>query len=152
MGAKRVTWVDVVSASVLSVASAAAVLVSAVESQHMSSNGVVTPAPPAPMAQPVKQDGTLVAVTANSVTARSANGYTQTYLVTPNTGLFAGGGSQFASATSCFKVNDEVEIVGTIQGGTALATAVADREATRGAGPPMDYVEGQPVSVSPGRP
>jgi hypothetical protein len=88
----------------------------------------------------------LIAVSANSVTARSANGYTQTYLVNSNTAVMADGVSQPATATSHFTVNDEVEIVGTIQGGTALATAVADRDMGHGHGPPMDYVGGQPVS------
>lgn len=42
-------------------------------------------------------------------------------------------------------MNDHVEIVGTIQDGTALATAVADRDAGNGDGPPMDYLDGQIV-------
>jgi len=132
------TIVDVTSVSVLCAASLAALVVSAVASE--------TPSGTTP--QPVSQEGTLIAVSAESVTARSANGYTQTYLVSPNTTLITDGfnaeKSQLDAATSYFKVNDEVEIVGTIQGGTALATAVADRDAGHGGGPPMDRVESHP--------
>ncbi len=142
------TIVDLACASVLCAAGLAALVVSAVASETPSgtADGIVHEQVRAP--QPVSQEGTLIAVSAESVTARSANGYTQTYRVSPNTTLvtagFNAGQSQTAPATSRFKVNDEVEIVGTIQGGTALATAVADRDAGQGGGPPMDYVESQP--------
>ena len=90
----------------------------------------------------MSQEGTLIAVSAESVTARSANGYTQTYRVSPNTALIIAGFNaekgQSTAATARFKINDEVEIVGTIQGGTALATAVADRDAGHGGAAPME--------------
>lgn len=89
--------------------------------------------------QHVSQEGTLIAVSANSVTARSRDGITRTYLLTPDTTVITRAGGHFT-------VNDEVAIVGTIQNGTALATAVAHRELGRGDGPPMDYVADQPVS------
>ncbi|WP_241010831.1 hypothetical protein [Mycobacterium camsae] len=95
--------------------------------------------PPAPSDQQVSQEGTLIAVSAGSVTARSRDGVTRTYLVTPHTAVITRAGSQFT-------VNDEVAIIGTIQNGTALATAVAHRDLGDGAGPPMDYVAGQPDS------
>ena len=142
------TIVDLACASVLCVASLAALVVSAVASETPSgtAGGIVHEQLRSP--QPVSQEGTLIAVSAESVTARSANGYTQTYRVSPNTTLITAGLNaekrQIATATAGFKVNDEVEIVGTIQGGTALATAVADRDAGQGGGPPMDYVESQP--------
>jgi hypothetical protein len=98
--------------------------------------------------QSVSQEGTLIAVSAESVTARSANGYIQTYRVGPSTTLIAAGfdaeKSQPSPAIAHFKINDEVEIVGTIQGGAVLATAVADRDAGRGGGPPMDQDGSQP--------
>ncbi len=87
----------------------------------------------------VSQEGTLIAVSAGSVTARSRDGITRTYLVTPQTAVITRAGSQFT-------VNDEVDIIGTIQNGTALATAVAHRDLGHGNGPPMDYVADQPVS------
>jgi hypothetical protein len=134
----------VASVSILGAAAFAALVVNTTEPDESTQITVAaTPAtPPAP--RPVSQEGTLVAVSPDSVTARSADGYTQTYLVNSNTTVITDGGGQPASATSHFTVNDEVEIVGTIQGGTALATAVADRELGHGHGPPMDYVTSQP--------
>ena len=80
--------------------------------------------------QPVSQEGVLIAVSADSVTARSANGYTQTYRITPDTTVVTARGRQPVSATSHFRVNEEVAIVGTAtRGGTALATTVAERRA-----------------------
>ncbi len=142
--------VDVVPASVLCAAILATLMVGAGESEKASGTAPVTARGQLEAPQPVSQEGTLIAVSAESVTARSANGYTQTYRVSPNTTLIADGGDQLAAATSRFKVNDEVEIVGTIQGGTALATAVADRDAGHGGSPPMDHVESQPVTGAPG--
>jgi hypothetical protein len=43
-------------------------------------------------------------------------------------------------------VNDDVAIVGTVQGGTATATAVAAADAIGPNGKPMDSVDIQPVS------
>jgi hypothetical protein len=143
--------VEVASASLLCAASLAALVVSAVEPEKIPDTGAVSSQGQLRAPQPVSQEGTLTAVSADSVTARSTNGYTQTYRVGPNTTLITDGGSQFASATSRFKVNDEVEIVGTIQGGAALATAVADREVGHGDGPPMDDVKKQPVTGAPGK-
>ena len=105
---------------------------------------------PPPTAQPVRQEGTVVAVSADSVTARSANGYTQTYRVTPNTTVISRGGRQPATAASCFAVNDQVDIIGTIEGGKALATAVADRGRTNSDGSPMDSIAAQQISGTPG--
>jgi hypothetical protein len=99
-----------------------------------------TSAPRVPAPQPVIQDGTLIAVSHDSVTARSANGYTRTYRITPDTTAIAGGCETSATA-SHFAVNDEVEIVGTIDQGTAVATAVADGDVAHLNGPPMDYVD-----------
>src|SRR5437763_9772533 len=104
---------------------------------------------PPSVSQPVRQQGTVIAVSGDSVTARSADGYTQTYRVTPNTAVISRGG-QPASAAARFTVNDQVEIVGTIEGGTAMATAVADRGASNGDGPPMDHIATQSISRWPG--
>jgi hypothetical protein len=100
---------------------------------------------PSNVSQPVSQEGTVVAATAGSVTARSADGYTQTYLVTPNTTVITHSGSQPASAATHFAVNDRILVVGTVQGGRRLATAVADRDSGPGNGPPMDYSVDQPI-------
>lgn len=133
---------DVLSASTLCAAALTALVLNA---PHNAKRTVeASPGPPA-ASQPVRQEGTVIAVSAGSLTARSANGYTQTYLVTPDTALIAHGGGQTGTGAPHFTVNDHVEIVGTIQDGTALATAVADREGGRGDGPPMDYLDGQIV-------
>jgi hypothetical protein len=142
------TFVDVACASVLCAAGLAGLAVSAVASETPSrpADVVAHGQPLAP--QLVSQEGTLIAVSAESVTARSADGYTQTYQVGPSTTLITAGfsaeRSQPAPAIARFKINDEVEIVGTIQGGRALATAVADRDAGTGGGPPMDQDGSQP--------
>lgn len=135
---------DAVSASILCAAALTVLMLSA---PHSGKRTVEASQGPPVASQPVRQEGTVIAVSAGSVTARSANGYTQTYLVTPNTTLIGHGGSQPGSAAPHFTVNDHVEIVGTIQDGTALATAVADGNAGRGFGPPMDYGDGQAVSA-----
>jgi hypothetical protein len=137
---------EIVSASLLCAASLTA-LFAYVEPERPTVEATLGP-PPA--SQPLRQEGTVIAVSADSVTARSANGYTQTYRVTPKTALISRHGSQPASAASRFTINDQVDIVGTIQDGTALATAVADRGAFDGDGAPMDYIAAQPVSAPPG--
>jgi hypothetical protein len=95
--------------------------------------------------QVVTQEGTLIAVSMDSLTARSADGHTQMYRLTPATNVITVTGSRPASAISLLNVNDEVDIVGTVQSGTALATAVADRTLGHGEGPPMDDVSGPPA-------
>ncbi len=101
-------------------------------------------------ARVITQEGTLVAVSADSLTARSADGHTQLYRLTPTTNVITVDGSQPFSAVSLLNVNDEVDIVGTFQSGTALATAVADRSLGHGGGPPMDDIEGLPAGYGTG--
>jgi hypothetical protein len=122
----------IASASVLG-AVGLALMLDAAQPEKATGHAVVTVQGPPVVPQPVSQEGTLIAVSANSLTARSANGYTQTYVVTPNTAVITNGPH--------FTVNQEVDIVGTIQGGTVLATAVADRGLGHGDGPPLDHVE-----------
>lgn len=88
--------------------------------------------------KPVAQEGTVVAVSAGSLTARSADGSARTYLVTPQTtSITAQGGG---AGTAPFGVNDQVTIVGELRDGTAVATAVADRAVSNLEGPPMESV------------
>lgn len=112
---------------------------------HPDKRTVVADVGPPTVSQPVKQEGTVIAVTVDSVTMRSADGYTQTYRFTPDTTVITHRGSQAAVAAPQFTVNDRVVVVGTIEGGSALATAVAYRGAGHGEAPPMDFPEGQPV-------
>lgn len=112
---------------------------------HPDKRTVVADVGPPTVSQPVKQEGTVIAVTVDSVTMRSADGYTQTYRFTPDTTVITHRGSQPAVAAPQFTVNDRVVVVGTIEGGSALATAVAYRGAGHGEAPPMDFPEGQQV-------
>lgn len=97
------------------------------------------PVPDAVPPQSISQEGTLVAVSDNSVTARGADGWDRTYVVNADTAAITGAGSQVGSAGSTFAVNDEVSIVGVMLDGTPVATAVAARSVSSLSGPPMDY-------------
>ena len=105
------------------------------------------PAPqPVPVAaevqapQPLQQHGVIVAVTSDTITARSADGFVQTYRVTPDTTAVTQEGGNTFTATAPFAVNDEVAIQATVASGTAIATAVADRAVIGPDGPPMDSI------------
>lgn len=133
---------DMVCAALLCAACLTALVLNGV---HADKRTVVADVGPPTASQPVKQEGTVIAVTVDSVTMRSADGYTQTYRFTPDTTVITHRGSQPAVTAPQFTVNDRVVVVGTIDGGSALATAVAYRGAGHGDAPPMDYAEGQPV-------
>ncbi|MEE2851145.1 MAG: hypothetical protein VX424_00615 [Actinomycetota bacterium] len=100
--------------------------------------------PPA-ASQPISQEGTVMAVSADSVTMRGADGHIQTYRFTPDTTVVTRGARQPITAAPHFAVNDKVVVVGTIEDGTALATAVAYRGSGHGEAPPMDFPDGQAV-------
>jgi type IV secretory pathway protease TraF len=100
----------------------------------------------APASQPVSQQGTLVAVTPDSLTARSSDGFARTYLIDAQTTALTDAGSRIGSAASAFVVNDEVSILAVIRDGQAIATTVADRSVSNLDGPPMDDVAAQPAT------
>lgn len=106
------------------------------------SDRVAAAIPSAAGALPVSQEGVLIAVTQDSVTARSAGGFTRTYFLTPDTTVITHNGSQRVSAASPFMVDEAVDIVGTVQGGKAFATSLAGHNLGHGDGPPMDSVAG----------
>ncbi|QNI05017.1 hypothetical protein GAN17_00870 [Mycobacterium kubicae] len=134
---------EVVSATVVCAASLIGLAANAVELEGSKDvSAAISPEPPQ-VSQPVSQEGTVIAVSPNSVTARSINGYIQTYFVTADTTVITMGGRQPAQGAPHLTVNDEVDIVGTIQNGRALATAVAHHGVGHGEAPPMDYVAGQ---------
>lgn len=133
---------EIVCASLLCAACLTALVLNGV---HAGKRTVIADVGPPAVSQPVKQEGTVIAVTVDSMTMRSADGRTQTYHLTPDTTVITHGAPQPATATPQFTVNDRVVVVGTIEGGTALATAVAPRAAGHGEAPPMDYLEGQAV-------
>ena len=90
--------------------------------------------------QPVSQEGRLVAVSPTSVPALGAAGVGRTYEGTAGTTSVTPNGGGVGATQLPFAVNDEVSIVGEVRGGTAVATAVASRAVSVGAGPPMDFV------------
>lgn len=102
------------------------------------SSAAVAAAPPAAQQQSLTQQGRLIEVTPHSLTTRSADGSIHTYTVTPSTTTVTGTGHN-ASPAASFTVNDEVMVVGTRQGGTVIATAVADASAVGPQGRPMDF-------------
>jgi hypothetical protein len=104
-----------------------------------ASTAATPPTPQAAQEQSLIQQGRLIAVTPNSLTAQSADGLTQTYAITPNTTAITVSGGQTASAAAVFAINDEVTVVGTREGGAVVATAVADKSAVGPAGRPMDF-------------
>jgi hypothetical protein len=112
-----------------------------------------TPAPPVASTPSVTADapalnheGRLIAVSPDSVTARSADGVTQTYRITPDTTALTEQGNHTVSPATTFNVDDEVAIVAVVQNGTPVATTVADRRVSGLNGPPMDAVTVQPAS------
>lgn len=133
---------DIISASLLCAACLTALLLNG--GQHEKRSVAASLEPPA-ISQPVSQEGTVVAASADSVTMRGADGHIQTYHFTPNTTVVTRGARQPIAAAPHFTINDKVIVVGTIEGGTALATAVAYRGAGHGEAPPMDNLDGQAV-------
>jgi hypothetical protein len=115
----------------------AATIVELVSPQSSTAAGSPVPQVAQPQ-RPLTQQGRLIAVTPESLTTQSADGSIYTYAVTPNTTTVTDSG-QNASPSASFAVNDEVMVVGTRQGGTVVATAVADQSAVGPQGQPMDY-------------
>jgi hypothetical protein len=115
----------------------AAAIVELVAPDASTAAGSPVPQAVAPQ-QPLTEQGRLIAVTPESLTTQSADGSTRTFSITPNTTAITGTG-QSASPAASFTVDDEVMIVGTREGGTIVATAVADKSAVGPQGRPMDY-------------
>jgi hypothetical protein len=90
--------------------------------------------------QPISQEGRLVAVSPTSMTAESADGFARTYVINSQTNAITTKGSLIGGAATAFAVNDEVAIVGVFRDGTAVATAVAQKQVSNLNGPPMDGV------------
>lgn len=141
MTQRRTTnWPVVVGGSLSFAVASAGVLAGAVV--HFSApEPASTPAqsPQATSSAPVTQRGTVVAVTADSVTTRSDDGLLQTYRITPDTTAVTADRQQPASPAASFAVDDRVAVFATVQAGQPVATAVADQSAVGPDGPPMDY-------------
>lgn len=137
---------DITSASLLC---AACLTVLVLNGAQPGKRAVAADLEPPAGSQPVSQEGTVVAASADSMTMRGADGHVQTYRFTPDTTVVTRGASQPVTAATHFAVDDKVVVVGTIVGGTALATAVAYRGTGHGEAPSLDYLDGQAVPSGP---
>ena len=79
------------------------------------------------------QTGEITAVSATSITAKSADGYTQTYVINSSTQVDEG-----SEQVSALKSGATVTIIAKLSGDTGTATSVSDQQLTggRGAGQP----------------
>jgi hypothetical protein len=87
--------------------------------------------------------GEVVAVKADSITTRSSDGTTMTFLITPATSRVGAdtGGNGFA-------LNQTVTVLGTVAGGPPVATAVVDQTAAATHNDaPMDDDSEAPITV-----
>jgi hypothetical protein len=134
-GTSRVNAVMAVTLAALAFAAIAAFVV--VRFGFDATTVARAPAAPA-VPQPISQEGRLVAVSPTSVTAESIDGFARTYLIDSQTNAITTAGSLVGGAGSAFAVNDEVAIVGVVRDGTAVATAVAEKQVSNLDGPPMD--------------
>lgn len=130
----------VVTAMLIAVAFAALASAFVVHLADGNPTASQAPAAAAPSGQSLSQEGRLIAISPTSVTAQSADGFARTYAIDSQTNVITERGSLIGGAGTSFAVNDEVQIVGVVRDGTAVATAVADRELTGLNGPPMDAV------------
>lgn len=140
--ARPTSWPVVVGGS-LSFAVASAGVLAGAFVHFASTDSAESPAPATPQSAasaPVTQNGTVVAVTADSVTTRGDNGAIQTYRVTPDTTAVTVDRQQANSLAGSFAVDDRVSVFATYQAGQPIATAVADQAAVGPDGPPMDYL------------
>ncbi|KUI31063.1 hypothetical protein AU195_11540 [Mycobacterium sp. IS-1496] len=138
---RTTNWPVVLGGSLSFAVASAGVLAGAIV--HFSSPEPAAPAPQAPQAAdsaPVTQNGTVIAVTADSVTTRSDDGLIQTYRLTPDTYAVTADRRQPASPAASFAVDDRVSVFATVEAGQQVATAVADQAAVGPDGPPMDYL------------
>ena len=86
--------------------------------------------------------GQVVAVKADSITTRSADGTTLTFQITPATsrvGAEVGGGG--------YALDQTVTVLGTVANGPLVATAVVDQAAATHNGPPMDDDSGTSMNL-----
>jgi hypothetical protein len=138
--ARRTPHTTVISLSI-SFAVAFAAVVSALI-MHLADTSVAAPRPePAPVAvtQSVTQEGRLIAISPDSLTAQGPDGVARTYRVDDQTHGVTAAGSQMGGTAESFTLNDEVSIIGVTRGGDSVATTVVHRDVANLNGPPMDY-------------
>jgi hypothetical protein len=79
------------------------------------------------------QTGTVTAVTSTSLTVKSDDGYTQTYVLGSSTTV-----NSTNDKLSDIAANDTVTVVATVSGDTATATAVSEGDLGQQGGPPRN--------------
>jgi hypothetical protein len=90
--------------------------------------------------RPVQTVGQVVAISPESITTRGGDGTTTTFVITPATTGIGADGSTNPIATAGFSVSDTVTVVGLVDNGTTVATALAEQNSAAGNAPPMDAV------------
>ena len=85
------------------------------------------------------QRGTVTAVSSSSITVKSADGYTATYVVTSSTEVNAQ-----AAGIGTIKVGDSVDLVATVSKGTATAASIVDASSIRASRGAFGFPAGQP--------
>lgn len=138
--ARRTPHTTVISLSISFAVAFAAVVTTLI--MHALDSGAAASRPePAPVAtaQPVTQEGRLIAVSPHSLTAQGPDGVARTYRVDDQTHGITAAGSQMGATAQSFTVNDEVSIIGVTRGGDNVATTVVHRDVAYLNGPPMDY-------------
>jgi hypothetical protein len=75
------------------------------------------------------QTGEITAVSATTITAKSADGYTQTYVINSSTQV-----DQGDEQVSDLKTGTTVTIIAKLSGGTGTATTISDQQPTGGRG------------------
>lgn len=96
------------------------------------------PTPAQSSSATVQMVGQVVAVSPESITTRSTDGTTTTFLITPATTQYTSDGGTNSVPGTTFSVNETVTVMGVVDNGTTVATALADQNT--GGGPPMDAV------------
>lgn len=138
--ARRTPHTTVLSLSISFAVAFAAVITALL--MHLMDTGVAAPRPepaPAAVTQPIIQEGRVIAISADSLTAQGPDGVARTYRVDDQTHGITAAGSRLGGTAERFTLDDEVSIVGVIRGGDNVATTVVHRDVADLNGPPMDY-------------
>jgi hypothetical protein len=87
------------------------------------------------------QSGTVTAVSSSSISVKSADGYSATYVVVSSTEVNAQ-----AAGISTVKVGDTVELTATVSGGTATAASIIDVTSIRSSRGSFSFPAGPPAA------
>jgi hypothetical protein len=96
------------------------------------------PTPAQSSSATVQMVGQVVAVSPESITTRGTDGTTTTFQITPSTTQYNSDGKANSVTGTAFSVNETVAVMGVVDNGRTVATALADQNT--GGGPPMDAV------------